>query len=77
MQLLPNGTIPSAIPENIAIQAKDLSPNVSINELPFESCIRKFRDNIWISSECMVYMRLGNANGSKCTQMTPQDGRFS
>ena len=62
IQLLVTGARPPDFPDDTATQAKALSHNVAINELPCESRIEKFRGKLWIDSECIAATRIGNSD---------------
>ena len=61
LQLCANGTRPSAISENIAVQAMLASKNVRVEELPSEACARRGRGKMRIITELIAAIRLGRA----------------
>ena len=65
LQLHANGTRPSAIPENIAVQAMLTSNNVRVEEMPSETCVRRSRGKMRIIAGLIVVIRLRRATERK------------
>ena len=76
LDLLDNGTRPSAIDDSIAMHAKSASGNVIIKYLPSETHIRRCRGTLRIIEELIAAHILGKTktwkqrHGNKYTQMT-------
>ena len=65
LQLHANGIRPSAIPENIAVQAMLTSNNLRVEETPSEARIRRGRGKMRIITGLIVAIRLGRATELK------------